>query len=32
MNEEGTRRAMENVMRFLRGERIIGVVRKEDYV
>ena len=32
INEESTRQAMENVMRFLRGEKIIGVVRREDYI
>ncbi|HYA85673.1 MAG TPA: 2-hydroxyacid dehydrogenase [Nitrospirota bacterium] len=32
INEESTRLAMENVMRFLRGEKIIGVVRREDYI
>ncbi len=31
INEESTRQAIENVMRFLRGETIIGVVRREDY-
>ncbi len=32
MNEESTRRAMENIIRFLRGETISGVVRREDYI
>jgi glycerate dehydrogenase len=32
MNEEGTRRAAENVKRFLREEPIAGVVKREDYV
>jgi phosphoglycerate dehydrogenase-like enzyme len=32
MNEEGTRRAAENVMRFLHGEPVAGVIRREDYL
>jgi len=32
INEEGTRRAVENVKRFLRGEPIEGLVKREDYV
>jgi phosphoglycerate dehydrogenase-like enzyme len=32
VTEEGTRRAAENVKRFLNGERLVGVVRREDYV
>jgi glycerate dehydrogenase len=32
INEEGTRRAAENVRRFLQGEPIIGAIRREDYV
>ncbi len=32
INEESTRQAMENVMRFLRGEKIVGIVRREDYI
>jgi glycerate dehydrogenase len=32
MTEEGTRRAAENVKRFLKGEPLVGVVRREDYV
>ena len=32
INDRGTRQAMENVMRFLRDETIIGVVRREDYI
>jgi phosphoglycerate dehydrogenase-like enzyme len=32
INEKSTRQAVENVMRFLRGETIVGVVRREDYV
>jgi len=31
-NEESTRHAMENIMRFLRGETIVGVVNREDYI
>jgi glycerate dehydrogenase len=31
INEEGTRRAAENVRRFLKGGSIVGVVRREDY-
>jgi glycerate dehydrogenase len=30
--DEGTRRAAENVRRFLKGEPIIGIARREDYV
>ena len=29
--EEGTRRAAENVKRFINGEPLVGVVRREDY-
>lgn len=29
---EGTRRAVENILRFIRGEPISGLVRREDYV
>ncbi len=29
--DEGTRRAAENVKRFLKGEPMVGVVRREDY-
>lgn len=32
MNEEGTRLAVENVKRFLAGEPVVGMVRREDYV
>jgi phosphoglycerate dehydrogenase-like enzyme len=32
MNEEGTRLAVQNVKRFLAGEPIVGVVRREDYI
>lgn len=32
IHEESTRQAMDNVMRFLRGDKIIGVVRREDYI
>ena len=32
INEESTHQAMENVMRFLRGETIAGIVRREDYI
>ena len=32
INEESTRRACENVKRFLRGERVAGLVKREDYV
>jgi phosphoglycerate dehydrogenase-like enzyme len=32
INEESTRQAMENVMRFLRGETILGIVKREDYI
>jgi phosphoglycerate dehydrogenase-like enzyme len=32
MNEAGTRLAVENVKRFLAGEPIVGVVRREDYI
>lgn len=31
INEEGTRRAAENVRRFLKGRPILGTVRREDY-
>ncbi len=31
MNEEGTRLAVENVKRFLAGEPVKGLVRREDY-
>lgn len=31
MNEHGTRLAIENVKRFLAGEPVVGVVRREDY-
>jgi glycerate dehydrogenase len=31
INEEGVRRAVENVKRFLRGEPIAGLVKPEDY-
>jgi hypothetical protein len=31
INEEGTRLAAENVKRFLRGESITGLVKREDY-
>ncbi len=30
--DEGTRRAAENVKRFLKGEPLVGVARREDYV
>jgi glycerate dehydrogenase len=30
--DEGSRRAAENVKRFLKGEHIAGVVKREDYV
>ncbi len=30
--EKGTRRAAENIKRFLKGEPLVGVVRREDYV
>jgi phosphoglycerate dehydrogenase-like enzyme len=30
--DEGTRRAAENVKRFLKGEPMVGIVRREDYV
>lgn len=32
MNEEGTRLAIENVKRFLAGEPVVGLVRREDYI
>jgi len=32
INEESTRRAADNVKRFLRGEPITGLVMREDYV
>ena len=32
VTEEGTKRAAENVKRFIKGEHLIGVVRREDYV
>jgi phosphoglycerate dehydrogenase-like enzyme len=32
INKEGTRRAGENVKRFLRGEQVAGMVIREDYV
>ena len=32
VTEEGTKRAADNVRRFLKGDRIAGVVRREDYV
>jgi phosphoglycerate dehydrogenase-like enzyme len=31
MNEEGTRRAVENIRRFWKGEPMRGVVRREEY-
>jgi phosphoglycerate dehydrogenase-like enzyme len=31
MTDEGTRRAADNVKRFLHGEPLVGVVRREDY-
>jgi phosphoglycerate dehydrogenase-like enzyme len=31
ITDEGTRRAAENVKRFLKGEPMVGVVRREDY-
>jgi glycerate dehydrogenase len=31
VNKEATRRAAANIMRFLRGEPLTGVVRREDY-
>ena len=32
MIDESTRRAMENIMRFWRGEPVRGLVRREDYL
>ena len=32
MNEEGTRRAVENILRFWNKEPLRGVVRREDYL
>jgi glycerate dehydrogenase len=32
VTEEATRRAAANVLRFLRGEPVTGLVRAEDYV
>lgn len=32
VNEEGTRLAAENVKRFLAGDRVSGVVRREEYL
>jgi phosphoglycerate dehydrogenase-like enzyme len=32
INEESTRRAVENVKRFLRGEPVAGLVMRDDYV
>ncbi len=32
MNEEGTRLAVENIKRFLAGEAVKGLVRREDYL
>jgi phosphoglycerate dehydrogenase-like enzyme len=32
MSEEGLRRALENVKRFLKGEPVRGVVQREEYV
>jgi phosphoglycerate dehydrogenase-like enzyme len=32
INKEGTRRAADNVKRFLRGEPITGLVMREDYI
>lgn len=32
VNEEGTRLAAENVKRFLAGETIVGLVRREEYI
>jgi glycerate dehydrogenase len=32
MNEEGLRRAGENVKRFLKGEQVHGIVRREEYI
>ncbi len=32
ITEEATRRAVENVKRFLKGEPLVGVVRREEYV
>ena len=31
-NDDATRRAVENVKRFLRGEPVVGVVMRGDYV
>jgi phosphoglycerate dehydrogenase-like enzyme len=30
--EAATRQAAENVKRFLKGEQVIGIVRREDYL
>jgi hypothetical protein len=32
MNEEGLRRAGENVKRFLKGEQVHGIVRMVEYI
>jgi phosphoglycerate dehydrogenase-like enzyme len=32
IREEAARRAAENVNRFLRGERVVGVAKREDYL
>lgn len=32
INESSTRRAVENIKQFLRGEPIVGRVRREDYI
>jgi glycerate dehydrogenase len=32
MTDEGTLRAAENVMHFLKGDSMVGLVRREDYV
>jgi phosphoglycerate dehydrogenase-like enzyme len=32
MSEEGARRAVENIKRFLKGEPVAGVIKREDYI
>ena len=32
INEKSTLQAVENVLRFLRGEKIVGVVKREEYM
>ena len=32
MSEEGARRAVENIKRFLKGEAVAGMIRREDYL